>query len=109
MSLYLTLFKALNDADVQYIVVGGVATILHGYVRATADVDLVVNLQVDEASKVISVLTAEGFKPKIPVQALEFADEKKREMKRQAGRLKDLADIEQLTKIKEYEKDRSGE
>ena len=169
MSLYLPLFKALNDANVQYIIVGGIATILHGYVRATADVDLVVDLQVDEASKVISVLTAEGFKPKIPVQAMDFADEKKREqwinekgmqvfsmyhpdrigmtvdlfvhqpipyqdmyqrsvvmdldgvkvrvcsiddlitMKQQAGRHKDLADIEQLTKIKEYEKDRSCE
>ena len=30
-------------------------------------------------------------------------------MKQQAGRHKDLADIEQLTKIKEYEKDRSSE
>lgn len=169
MSLYLSLFKALNDADVRYIVVGGIATILHGYVRATADVDLVVDLQIDEASKVISALTNEGFKPKIPVQAMEFADEKKREqwitekgmqvfsmyhpdrvsmtvdlfvhlpipyqelfqrsvimdldgipvrvcsiddlitMKQQAGRHKDLADLEQLTKIKEYEKDRSGE
>jgi predicted nucleotidyltransferase len=167
MSLYLPLFKALNDADVQYIVVGGIATILHGYVRATADVDLVVDLQVAEASKVISVLTAEGFKPKIPVQAMEFADEQKRKqwidekgmqvfsmyhparigmtvdlfveqpipyqemfqrsvvmdldgikvrvcsiddliaMKQLAGRHKDLADIEQLTKIKAYEKDRS--
>jgi hypothetical protein len=29
-------------------------------------------------------------------------------MKQQAGRHKDLADIEQLTKIKEYEKDRSS-
>ena len=79
MSLYLPLFKALNDAGVQYVVVGGIATILHGYVRATADVDLVVDLQADEASKVIGALTREGFRPKVPVQAMEFADEAKRE------------------------------
>jgi predicted nucleotidyltransferase len=169
MSLYIPLFKALNDADVQYVVVGGIATILHGYVRATADVDLVVDLQVEEATKIITTLTNEGFKPKIPVQALDFADKTKREqwvndkgmqvfslyhpdktgmtvdlfvkqpisfndlyqrsvvmdldglkvrvcsiddliaMKQLAGRHKDLADIEQLTKIKEYEKDRSSE
>lgn len=165
MSLYIPLFKALNDADVQYIVVGGIATILHGYVRATADIDLVVDLHIEEATKVISVLTEAGYIPKVPVQAIEFADERKRTqwinekgmqvfsmyrpdnplltidlfvkqpisyeelktravtmelegikvrvcsiddlitMKKIAGRDKDLADIEQLTKIKEYEKD----
>lgn len=42
MSLYLPLFKSLNEANVQYVVVAGIATILHGYVRATADIDLFV-------------------------------------------------------------------
>lgn len=165
MSLYLPLFKSLNEANVQYVVVGGIATILHGYVRATSDIDLVVDLHVEEATKVIKVLTDAGYVPKIPVQAIEFADETKREqwinekgmqvfsmyqpdnplltidlfvkqpisfeeldsravimelggikvrvcaiddlitMKKLAGRDKDLADIEQLTKIKEYEKE----
>ena len=165
MSLYLPLFKALNEANVQYIVVGGIATILHGYVRATSDIDLVVDLQVEEATKVISVLTIAGYVPKVPVQAMEFADATKRKqwitekgmqvfsmyqpsnplltidlfvkqpipytelrehsvimeldgvtvrvcsiddlitMKKLAGRPKDLADIEKLTKIKEYEKE----
>ena len=169
MSLYLPIFKALNDANIKYVVVGGIATILHGYVRATSDIDLVVDLQVEEATKVMTVLTTAGFKPKVPVQAMEFADANKREqwvkekgmqvfsmyhpdrigltvdlfvkhpipfdelwshsvvmnldginvrtcsiddlitMKQQAGRHKDLADIEQLTKIKAYEKDRSSE
>lgn len=165
MSLYLPLFKALNEANVQYVVVGGIATILHGYVRATSDVDLIVDLQVEETTRIINVLTEMGFKPKVPVQAIEFADPEKREkwinekgmqvfamyhpdkigltvdlfvhhpipyeelyqrsvvmdldgvavrvcsiddlisLKKQAGRHKDLADIEQLSKIKEYEKD----
>jgi hypothetical protein len=47
-------------------------------ILATADVDLVVDLQLADASKVISVLTTEGFKPKIPIQAIDFADEQKR-------------------------------
>ncbi len=165
MSLYLPLFKALNQADVQYVVVGGIATILHGYVRATSDIDLVVDLQTEEVTKVITVLTDAGYVPKVPVQAIEFADENKREqwikekgmqvfsmyqpdnplltidlfvkqpipykelynrsvvmeleginvrvcsindliiMKKQAGRPKDIDDIEKLTKIKEYEKE----
>jgi len=43
--LYLPLFKALNDAKVQYVIVGGLATVLHGYARFTADIDLVINLE----------------------------------------------------------------
>lgn len=31
------IFAALNDAQVAYVVVGGLAGILHGYLRATAD------------------------------------------------------------------------
>lgn len=30
------IFAALNDAQVDYVVVGGLAVILHGYLRATA-------------------------------------------------------------------------
>jgi len=165
VSFYIPIFKLLNKEDVKYVVVGGIATILHGYVRATADIDLVVDLQTDEATKVIDTLSIAGFKPKIPVQAIEFVDKAKRKqwiedkgmqvfsmynpeqpalkiylfieypipfnelwqhsvvmdlgettvrvcsiddlvtMKQQAGRHKDLADIEQLTKIKEYEKE----
>ncbi|PSL42634.1 nucleotidyltransferase DUF2204 [Chitinophaga niastensis] len=33
-------WNALNEAGVQYIMVGGVATNLHGYQRATEDVDI---------------------------------------------------------------------
>ena len=35
-------------------------------------------MQIDEATKVIEVLTKAGFKPKIPVQAIEFADKTRR-------------------------------
>jgi hypothetical protein len=38
MSGFLRLFHTLSDADIRYVVVGGVAVVLHGHVRATADV-----------------------------------------------------------------------
>jgi len=79
MSFYLPIFDLLNKANVSYIVVGGIATILHGYVRATTDIDLVVDLQIDEAKKVIDTFTDAGFQPKIPVNALDFVDENIRE------------------------------
>jgi hypothetical protein len=36
---------ALRDADVRYLVVGGLAVAAHGHGRATFDIDLVVQLQ----------------------------------------------------------------
>jgi len=68
----------LNAANVRYVVVGSVATILHGYVRVTTDIDLIVDLQVEEAEKVIKTLSETGYKPRIPVDAIEFADTKKK-------------------------------
>lgn len=34
--------RALNDASVQYLIVGGLAVNAHGYERFTKDVDLVI-------------------------------------------------------------------
>ena len=79
MSLYLPLFKALNEANVQYIVVGGLATVLHGYARFTADVDLVINLNQVEAEKAIKVITSLGLKPRAPVDPMQFTDKAIRE------------------------------
>lgn len=50
------------------------ATILHGYVRATTDIDLIIDLQTEEVEKTIRVLTAHNFKPRAPVDPLKFAD-----------------------------------
>ncbi len=41
MLLYEPLFRALNASEARYVVVGGVATVLHGYARLTADIDLI--------------------------------------------------------------------
>ena len=39
--------KALNDAKVKYLVVGGVAVVAHGYERFTRDLDLVIGLEAE--------------------------------------------------------------
>ncbi|TDY00593.1 nucleotidyltransferase AbiEii toxin of type IV toxin-antitoxin system [Thiohalophilus thiocyanatoxydans] len=79
MSVYLPLFKALNVADVQYIVVGGLATVLHGYARLTADIDLVINLDKKKSEQALKVLLSIGLKPRLPVDPMQFADETIRE------------------------------
>lgn len=63
----------------RYVVVGGVATLLHGYARLTADVDLAVDLAPQEALKMIRALVGKGFQPQVPVPAEMFADPAVRE------------------------------
>jgi hypothetical protein len=39
----LALCKALNAEHVRYVLIGGFAVILHGFVRATKDIDLLID------------------------------------------------------------------
>lgn len=48
----LALCRHLNDAGAKYIVIGGVAMIQHGFVRATEDIDLLVDAAIDNQEKV---------------------------------------------------------
>ncbi len=66
------IFEALRD--VRYLVVGGVAVVLHGHPRFTADLDLVVALDPDNVKAAVSALTTLGYRPRAPVRAEEFAD-----------------------------------
>jgi len=164
VSQFIPIFQLLNEAEVRYVVVGGIATVLHGYVRLTVDVDLVIDLHKEEVERAVRALSGYGFKPRAPVDPMQFADADQRtrwieekgmevfsffhpghpaltvdlfarhpipfedlwsrsvlmklggvevrvcsiddliEMKRRSGRHKDLADIEQLARIKTYGK-----
>ena len=74
------LFRRLNDGDVRYVVVGGVAVVLHGVMRFTADIDLIIDLAPAAAQNTMNVMTSAGFVPHLPLAASEFADERKRRM-----------------------------
>ena len=74
MSLYIPIFRVLNDAGIRYVVVGGLATVLHGYSRLTADIDIVIELDHEHAAKAINVLTNYGLKPRVPVTPADFAN-----------------------------------
>lgn len=72
------IFAALNDANVDYVVVGGLAVILHGYLRATADLDLAIGLSPDNARRGMQSLASIGLQPRLPVAPEDFADADKR-------------------------------
>ena len=74
MSFFEPLFQALNEAGVRYVVVGGLATVLHGYARLTADVDLACDLTPAPARTLIETLVALGFTPRAPVDPIQFSD-----------------------------------
>ena len=63
VSLYAPFFRALNSAGIRYVVVGGLATILHGHARLTADVDLILDLKEEPAKKAIHALTEYWLRP----------------------------------------------
>ena len=68
------IFSALNDAGADYVVVGGLAVILHGYLRATADLDLAVGLSPDNAGRAMTALATIGLRPRLPVAMEDFCD-----------------------------------
>lgn len=77
--IYEEIFRTLNAKKVNYVVVGGVALVLHGVVRLTADLDLIVRLETKNLTKFISVIKELGYRPKVTVKAEEFIDNEKRE------------------------------
>lgn len=65
---------ALARADVRFVVVGGVALVLHGHPRMTADLDLVIDLAVGPVDRAMAALTGLGLVPRLPVSAAAFVD-----------------------------------
>lgn len=78
MSFYLPVLRALNHSRLRYVVVGGLATVLHGYARFTADIDLILDLAAGESKNAIDAFVDMGFVPRAPVDPHDFLDEARR-------------------------------
>ena len=70
---------ALERARVRYLVVGGVAVVLHGYLRTTLDLDLVLHLESENLDRALEAFAGLGFRPQAPVPLSSFADPHTRE------------------------------
>src|SRR5437016_2011417 len=74
-----SILATLNQANARYLIVGGLAVAAHGYGRLTIDLDLVVQLTPENVRNVIGGLETLGYKPIVPVIALDFAEPTKRQ------------------------------
>ena len=61
------LLKSLSEARVGDVLVGGLAVQLHGYLRSTFDIDLVLAMNDENLARFIDVAKRCGMKPVIPV------------------------------------------
>jgi hypothetical protein len=71
--------RALNEADVPFLIAGGVAVNAHGYGRLTQDLDLVIRLDPDVVRRAFSALAGLDYTPHVPVTAEGFGDPLQRE------------------------------
>ncbi len=77
--IYEEIFREFEQKDVRYLIVGGMAVNLYGYLRLTIDLDLMVDLSDENLSKIINVMERLGYIPKVPVNPHEFISKEKRD------------------------------
>ena len=70
---YIDMLKCLNKAGVDYILVGGWAVNMYGYIRATVDLDIWILADADNAKKVYAAV-AEFGAPVSEMKPEEFAE-----------------------------------
>jgi len=75
---YEEVFRELGRQKVRYMVIGGMAIVLHGIVRLTADLDIMIDLRRENVLKLVSAMENLGYTPRVPVDARDFADAEKR-------------------------------
>lgn len=75
---YERVLRKLIEKKLRFAVSGGVALVMHGVVRFTADLDLIVDLRADNLKILISAMEDLEFKPRIPVTIYDLLDDEKR-------------------------------
>ena len=63
---------ALTDAEVEFIVGGGVAAVLHGVERVTLDIDLALDMEPANVEKFLQVMHKLRLQPRVPVPARDL-------------------------------------
>jgi hypothetical protein len=66
--------NSLNRHQVKYLVAGGLAVVAHGYVRFTADIDLILAMDSPNLANAVVALKGLHYQPFAPVEFEQFID-----------------------------------
>jgi hypothetical protein len=66
--------RSLNDHNVKYLIAGGLAVVAHGYVRFTADIDILLAMDKQNLSEAVVALSGLNYRPRAPVAFEQFVD-----------------------------------
>lgn len=77
MNLFEKVFRELNKAKVEYLVIGGVAVNLYGFIRTTGDLDLLLLLNKKNLSKMDRVMKKLKYSERLPVSIFDLSNTKK--------------------------------
>lgn len=78
MIIYEDILRAFQKQKVKYVLVGGIAVNLLGFLRNTADLDILVAMSDENLRKVVGILKKKGYHVKQPVDPMGIADRKTR-------------------------------
>ena len=76
---YISLFKQLHQAQIHYLICGGLAVNIYGIPRMTADIDLLVSFDEENIKRFESVVDDLSFASVVPVQLSSLLDQGKRQ------------------------------
>jgi glutaredoxin len=74
MIIYEEVLREFQRQRVRYVVVGGIAQNLHGSMRATADLDILVEMSNRNLKKIVRILQRQGYGVRQPVDPMGIAD-----------------------------------
>jgi hypothetical protein len=69
---------ALNTNQVRYLIAEGLAVVAHGYLRFTADLDLLLAMDEENLAAAVSALKRLNYRPRAPVDFEQFIDSEHR-------------------------------
>ncbi len=67
-------FRSLQEHDVKYVVIGGIASVIHGIPRATFDLDILIEATPENARRLLDALIGAGLGTALQTSAQEILD-----------------------------------
>ncbi|HYY59147.1 MAG TPA: DUF6036 family nucleotidyltransferase [Pyrinomonadaceae bacterium] len=68
----LDVFASFQKHEVRYVVIGGIAAVLHGVPRATFDLDILIEASTDNAQRLLDALIEANFATALQITASEL-------------------------------------